>query len=91
MDLSVISRPAWSTECGPGQPGLHRATLSQTNKQVCLHICKCVSTHMYVQHISAWYSKPEEGGDSLRAGVQTVVSHHASAGNEARVLCKKCS
>jgi hypothetical protein len=32
-------RPAWSTECIPGQPGLHRGTLSrkakkpQTNKQ----------------------------------------------------------
>jgi hypothetical protein len=24
-------RPAWSTECDPGQPGLHRETLSQTS------------------------------------------------------------
>ena len=26
------SRPAWSTEWVPGQPGLHRETLSQKNK-----------------------------------------------------------
>jgi hypothetical protein len=26
-------RPAWCTEWVPGQPGLHRGTLSQTNKQ----------------------------------------------------------
>ena len=24
----LSSRPAWSTECVPGQPGLHRETLS---------------------------------------------------------------
>ena len=30
----LCSRPAWSTEWVPGQPGLHRETLSQkTNKQ----------------------------------------------------------
>jgi hypothetical protein len=31
----LSSRPAWSTELVPGQPGLHRETLSrkQTNKQ----------------------------------------------------------
>jgi hypothetical protein len=29
---SVSSRPAWSTERVLGQPGLHRETLSQTNK-----------------------------------------------------------
>jgi hypothetical protein len=29
---SVSSRPAWSTEGVPGQPGLHRETLSQKNK-----------------------------------------------------------
>jgi hypothetical protein len=28
----LSSRPAWSTECVPGQPGLHRETLSQKNK-----------------------------------------------------------
>jgi hypothetical protein len=30
---SLSSRPAWSTEQVPEQPGLHRETLSQTNKQ----------------------------------------------------------
>jgi hypothetical protein len=30
----LSSRPAWSTECVPGHPGLHRKTLSRkTNKQ----------------------------------------------------------
>jgi hypothetical protein len=31
----LSSRPAWSTELVPGQPGLHKETLSlkQTNKQ----------------------------------------------------------
>jgi hypothetical protein len=29
----LISRPAWSTEWVPGQPGLHRETLSQKTKQ----------------------------------------------------------
>jgi hypothetical protein len=29
----LSSRPAWSTEWVPGQPGLYRETLSQTNKQ----------------------------------------------------------
>jgi hypothetical protein len=28
----LSSRPAWSTKCVPGQPGLHRETLSQKNK-----------------------------------------------------------
>jgi hypothetical protein len=26
---SLSSRPTWSTACNPGQPGLHRETLSQ--------------------------------------------------------------
>jgi hypothetical protein len=26
-------RPPWSTKCVPGQPGLHRETLSQKQKQ----------------------------------------------------------
>ena len=30
---SVSSKPAWSIERIPGEPGLHRETLSQTNKQ----------------------------------------------------------
>jgi hypothetical protein len=29
----LSSRPAWSTECVPGQPGLHRETLSQKKKK----------------------------------------------------------
>jgi hypothetical protein len=29
----LSSRPAWSTKWGPGQPGLHRETLSQKTKQ----------------------------------------------------------
>jgi hypothetical protein len=29
----LSSRPAWSTKLVPGQPGLHRETLSQKNKQ----------------------------------------------------------
>jgi len=29
----LSSRPAWSTECVPGQPGLHRETLSQKTKK----------------------------------------------------------
>jgi hypothetical protein len=29
---SLTSRPAWSTKWVPGQPGLHRETLSQQNK-----------------------------------------------------------
>jgi hypothetical protein len=29
----VNLRPAWSTECVPGQPGLHRETLSQKRKK----------------------------------------------------------
>jgi hypothetical protein len=29
----LSSRPAWSTERVPGQPGLHRETLSQKTKQ----------------------------------------------------------
>jgi hypothetical protein len=40
----LSSRPAWSTEWVPGQPGLHRETLSrkkktkkQTNKQKRIH------------------------------------------------------
>ena len=28
----LSSRPAWSTEWAPGQPGLHRETLSQKQK-----------------------------------------------------------
>jgi hypothetical protein len=29
----LSSRPAWSTELVPGQPGLHRETLSRKTKQ----------------------------------------------------------
>jgi hypothetical protein len=29
----LSSRPAWSTKCVPGQPGLHRETLSGKKKQ----------------------------------------------------------
>jgi hypothetical protein len=29
----LSSRPAWSTEWVPGQPGLHRETLSQEKKK----------------------------------------------------------
>jgi hypothetical protein len=29
----LSSRPAWFTEWVPGQPGLHRETLSQKNKK----------------------------------------------------------
>jgi hypothetical protein len=29
----LSSRPAWSTKSVPGQPGLHRETLSRKNKQ----------------------------------------------------------
>jgi hypothetical protein len=29
----LSSRPAWSTECVTGQPGLHRETLSRKTKQ----------------------------------------------------------
>ena len=29
----MSSRPAWSTNWVPGQPGLHRETLSQKNKK----------------------------------------------------------
>ena len=31
-DLCEFEEPAWSTEKVPGQPGLHRETLSQKNK-----------------------------------------------------------
>ena len=43
VDLyAVNSRPAWSTEQGPGQPGLHRPCLEnkQTNKSF-LNGLKC--------------------------------------------------
>jgi hypothetical protein len=29
----LSSKPAWSTKCVPGQPGLHRETLSQKKKK----------------------------------------------------------
>jgi hypothetical protein len=29
----LSSRPAWSTKCVPGQPGLHRETLSRKTKK----------------------------------------------------------
>ena len=29
----LSSRPAWSTECVPGQPGLYRETLSRKTKK----------------------------------------------------------
>jgi hypothetical protein len=56
----LISRPAWSTKWVPGQPGLHRETLSQKNMDKCL--CKynniqwsfhtkvvitCIATQLY--------------------------------------------
>lgn len=34
LGLRVNSRPAWSTQQVPEQPGLHRETLSQTNKKL---------------------------------------------------------
>jgi hypothetical protein len=41
----LSSRPAWSAERVPGQPGLHRETLSQkTNKQKNAMKAVCISS-----------------------------------------------
>jgi hypothetical protein len=46
---SLSSRPAWYTNQAPGQPGLHRKTLSsktkQTNKK-CFTSCPSFNCHM---------------------------------------------
>jgi hypothetical protein len=52
----LSSRPAWSTECVPGQPGLHRETLSrkprkQTNNNkpffLPIHLNPCETDCLY--------------------------------------------
>jgi hypothetical protein len=48
----LSSRPVWSTECVPGQPGLHREILSrkQTNKQTNKQTIK--QTNKIIIHIN---------------------------------------
>jgi hypothetical protein len=43
----LSSRPAWSTEWVPGQPGLYRENLSQTNKQKPKKIQKQIFASVY--------------------------------------------
>jgi hypothetical protein len=52
----LSSRPAWSTKWVPGQPGLHRETLSRKTKQnktkqnktcICMHVCTSVCMYMH--------------------------------------------
>jgi hypothetical protein len=38
----LSSRPAWSTEWAPGQPGLHRQTLSRKTKKKKKSFCLCI-------------------------------------------------
>ena len=58
---SLSLRPAWSTEWVPGQPGIHRRTLSQkqTNKQQnkkCIWSIKANRSHLCFIHI--FYTQP---------------------------------
>jgi hypothetical protein len=46
--LSVSSRPAWSTELALEQPGLHRETLSQKTKTKQNRKCPCEVILVYI-------------------------------------------
>ena len=46
----LSSRPAWSTKWVPGQPGLHRETLSRKNKTK--QKKKCIPSQYETSHIA---------------------------------------
>jgi hypothetical protein len=48
-------RPAWSTEWVPGQPGLHRETLSQKTKQTNKQTNKASNKHKKHDMLSIFY------------------------------------
>jgi hypothetical protein len=50
-------RPAWSTERVPGQPGLHRETLSQKKKKKKKSFSFALFyTSLSLRHIFTWFS-----------------------------------
>jgi hypothetical protein len=59
----LSSRPAWSTEWVPGQPGLHRETLSRKTKQnkKFLDFIYVFCLLVYVHHAHAVLTKDREG------------------------------
>jgi hypothetical protein len=68
----LSSRPAWSTEWVPGQPGLYRETLSQKTKKliiiiiiiIIIYVCVCIYIYIYMYiyiyihtHIHTYFEK----------------------------------
>jgi hypothetical protein len=53
-DGFLSSRPAWSTEWVPGQPGLHRETLSQKKKKKANHFHGSVSKASWFLNVVEW-------------------------------------
>jgi hypothetical protein len=61
----LSSRPAWSTEWVPGQPGLYKETLSRKKKKS--FMCRSISLNMCVHtpHTCRAHGGQEEALDSL--------------------------
>jgi hypothetical protein len=90
----LSSRPAWSTEWVPGQPGLHRETLSQKNqkkktkkkkKKKILYVCGVVCTHEHSFHGSQQMASKSPGAE-VTGGLSSVCPQnrthvHAGAGD----------
>jgi hypothetical protein len=49
--ISVSSRSAWSTQLTPGQPGLHRETLSQKAKTTTTKKFRYMFTHKSAKYV----------------------------------------
>jgi hypothetical protein len=101
-EASLSLRPAWSTVCIPGLPGLHRETLSRkhnnnihtqpTTRYMYLFLfyaSECFTCkYIYVLHGCLVPSEPKEGVVSSGIGVQIGVSCHLNARNRTEILWK---
>jgi hypothetical protein len=66
----LSSRPAWSTKRIPGQPGLHRETLSRKTKKKKKKDVKANATEqVLLVLIPCTLRDPETGGAALKDGV----------------------
>jgi hypothetical protein len=86
----LSSRPAWSTEWIPGQPGLHCLEKPKKNKKYVLLYMYWYATCMYVwaPHLYIAHRQWKRALDPLDLEWQMVFSCHVGIGNWTQILCK---
>jgi hypothetical protein len=76
----LSSRPTWSTEWVPGQPGLHRETLSRKKKKkldlLALWLCVATAWGIVAPWLRSW-AEPSSSLQISRQKEQGLESHHA--------------